>query len=104
MIKENVNHLGCKKECSISKTTVLTAIRKLTLKNEKFDIIFLDPPYDEINLDDLNKIVSSEILNQNGIIVLEHSSNADIKKDGLDKLECFYEKKYSYISLSFFRM
>ena len=39
--------------------------------NHKFDIIFLDPPYKDKNLENLlNEIKDQKILNKNGIIIL----------------------------------
>jgi len=47
--------------------------------NNKFDIIFLDPPYKDKNLENLlNKIKDQNVLNKNGIIVLHrHKNEAD---------------------------
>ena len=39
------------------------------LKN-KFDIIFLDPPYKDKNIKNFNKIKKKKILNKNGIIII----------------------------------
>jgi len=53
------------------------------LKNEKFDIIFLDPPY-KYNLitKAVNIILKNDMLNKNGIIVCEYEKeniNCDLK-------------------------
>ena len=44
--------------------------------NKKFDIIFLDPPYKDKNLDNLLKeIYNRKILKKNGIIILHRHKN-----------------------------
>ena len=44
--------------------------------NNKFDIIFLDPPYKDKNLENLlNEIKEQKILNKNGIIILHRHKN-----------------------------
>ena len=44
--------------------------------NIKFDIIFLDPPYKDKNLENLlNEIKVQKILNKNGIIILHRRKN-----------------------------
>ena len=44
--------------------------------NNKFDIIFLDPPYKDKNLENLlNEIKDQNILDKNGIIVLHRHKN-----------------------------
>ena len=47
--------------------------------NHKFDIIFLDPPYKDKNLENLlNEIKDQKILNRNGIIILHrHKKELD---------------------------
>ena len=44
--------------------------------DKKFDIIFLDPPYKDKNLENLlNEIKSQKLLNKNGIIILHRHKN-----------------------------
>ena len=44
--------------------------------NNKFDIIFLDPPYKDKNLENLlNEIKDQKMLNKNGIIILHRHKN-----------------------------
>jgi 16S rRNA (guanine966-N2)-methyltransferase len=44
--------------------------------NNEFDIIFLDPPYKDKNLEKLlNEIKDQNVLNKNGIIVLHRHKN-----------------------------
>ena len=47
VIIENVNKLGVEEKCRAYKNDVLRAIEILEKKNEKFDVIFMDPPYRE---------------------------------------------------------
>lgn len=59
-----------------NKTTIISfnASKSLGyLKSEKFDIIFLDPPYNMHLIEPLiAKIAEHNILKQNGIIIIEH--------------------------------
>ena len=51
-----------------------------TLKkiNEKFELIFLDPPYKDININKLlTNILKENILNTNGIVILHRHKNAN---------------------------
>ena len=51
------------------------------LKNKKFDVIFLDPPYkDNLITPSIKKIIELNMLNKDGIIVCEYE-NEDIKCD-----------------------
>lgn len=57
-------------------------LKQVNAEGYKFDIIFLDPPYN-CNYEEiaLNKIVEYDILNKNGIIVLESDKRKDINEN-----------------------
>lgn len=60
------------------------------LKNKKFDVIFLDPPYkDNLITPSIKKIIELNMLNKDGIIVCEYE-NEDVKCD----LKLIKDKKY----------
>ncbi|UMB54395.1 16S rRNA (guanine(966)-N(2))-methyltransferase RsmD [Lutibacter sp. A64] len=69
--------------------------------SSKFDVIFVDPPYD-FELDKFEKIVNlvfeNELLNNNGLLVVEHSKHT--KLDTHAKIS--YQKKYGGNMFSFF--
>ena len=68
--------------------------------NQKFDIIFLDPPYKDKNLlIVLNKIIESKILSDNGIIIIHrHKKELDEFPKNLKIIE---EKKYGISKIIF---
>lgn len=61
-------------------------------QNQKFDIVFVDPPY---KLDAYEKVIElledNHLLNENAIIVLESEKSLDIKEDNYKKV-----KQYNY--------
>ncbi len=62
---------------------------------EKFDIVFLDPPYAmKINEKIITILKEKELLNDDCVIVVETSS-----EDSLENLQCSYEKSYKYGSI-----
>ncbi len=71
------------------------------LKNTdvKFDIIFLDPPYDLFLINDAIKIIEDyDLLNDNGLIVCEYT-----KENVVSKYDVFREKKYGDKYIKIFR-
>ena len=68
--------------------------------DKKFDIIFLDPPYKNKNLEDiLINIESTKILNKNGIIIIHRHKN---EQDILPKYyKIIEEKKYGVSKIIF---
>ena len=71
------------------------------LKSTKqtFDLIFADPPFQEINYKELHQLLTdSSLLAKEGILIIEHQ-----KKTNLSDLKFFKEtKNYGNISFSFF--
>ena len=66
----------------------------LTETNERFDIIFLDPPYNnKLEIKAIEYIVKYNILNDNGLIVIEKDKNDKINFN-FETLELIKEKKY----------
>ena len=72
----------------------------LFLLNKKFDIIFLDPPYKDKNLDQLFlKIKNSKIIKDKGIIILHRHRN---ETDNLPaSFKIIEEKKYGISKIIF---
>ncbi len=79
LTKKNLAHVGAKGE--IYNTDFQIALKKLS--GRKFDFIFLDPPYfgknEQIIFDLIEKY---DLLTQNGIIFLEHSTKIGLPDTG----------------------
>lgn len=102
-------HFGCikyinttSKELDINIQAYKSDVFKYLQKcNAKFDVIFADPPYDF----DLGKfeniaalVFENELLNEGGILIIEHSKQTDFSKN--ERLS--YQKKYGGNMFSFF--
>ena len=81
----------------------LDAIKKLNDNSEKFDIIYLDPPYGKnIVIKALNYMHKYDILNEDGIIVAETDAS-DIVDDVVGDFFKYDERKYGRVRIHFFR-
>jgi 16S rRNA (guanine966-N2)-methyltransferase len=71
LIAENLAHCDLTSGCVIIRASVARAIDDLTKAHDSFDLILLDPPYD----DAADGVVASAgaLLAQNGVLVLEHA-------------------------------
>ena len=92
VLKKNISNLNYQKKTIIIENDI---IDNLNFKNfeRKFEIIFLDPPYKEQKLSlILNKIIESNILNNEGIIIIHrHKKEKDTFPKGFNIIE---EKTY----------
>lgn len=95
VIKKNVKNINEKEKSNI---LFQDALGFLQNPDKKYDIVFIDPPYFE---DYENKAVElafkSEIINKNGIIILQHH-----KKISLDRIPKD-SRRYGINVLSFFK-
>ena len=105
IIKKNINKMKLENVTNVINKSYEKALLELYNKNKKFDIIFLDPPY-ESNYAELaaEKIFEYGLLAENGIIVLETDNKEKVHKNLEGSLEAIYdERKYGRVYLIFLR-
>ena len=88
ILKKNLLNLKSVKNYSIIEKNILIDSDFLE-KKEKFDIIFLDPPYKEKEINTvLNNISKFKTLKPDGIIIIHrHKKEKDIFPDGFNVIE-----------------
>ena len=105
VIKQNVeNTRNLEKSIIINKDYSLV-LEKMQKLNKKFDIVFLDPPYKtNFAIEGLKKIIMSNLLTEDGIIIIETD---DVNKEKeileIEKAEIFDKRKYGSVWLIFIR-
>lgn len=101
-IIENINSMGFEKKSRAYKNEVLRAVEILGKKREKFDIIFMDPPYrDEVCSRVIRAINKAGILEENGLILCEHHIAEKMPEElcGYKKID---ERKYKTKVITFY--
>jgi methyltransferase len=91
-IKENISKIKeiDKESCIIIQKTSKILLNEFTKENtikdkERFDIIYLDPPYDKDETEEIKYIIENKILNDNSLIVYETDNQKYI--NNIRKLE-----------------
>ncbi|MBR6690053.1 MAG: 16S rRNA (guanine(966)-N(2))-methyltransferase RsmD [Bacilli bacterium] len=99
IIKKNTSNMDDK--IHIMKSDYKTALELFKNSNNKFDIIFLDPPY-KLNLinECLEKIVEYNLLNADGIIICEYETEV-INNNNLKLVK---DKKYGSKKIKIFEL
>lgn len=93
VIKKNIAEFNIKDKSSILHKDYNKALNFFCNNKIKFDIIFVDPPYKYEIIDKIiNKLIEYDLVNLEGIIVLEFSK--DILKESYDNLKLIKNKKY----------
>ena len=79
LIRENLKRTGMESQARVVCSDYLGYLKRC---KEKFDIVFLDPPYAEVFLENSLKMITEiDILQTGGIIVAEHPLEKEIHLD-----------------------
>lgn len=97
IIRKNAGELGFEDKCEILNMSCFDYAKSTC---EKFDIIFLDPPYNKGFIEKaLGSVVEYDILSEDGVVVLE-SDTGDFRGE-IAGLSVYRQKKYgrTYITV-----
>ena len=103
IIKQNIEKTRTNEKTLILNCDYKRALEDLKQKNIKFDIVFLDPPYQTDFAEDATKIIiEKNLLNENAIIILETDNKEKVIKNlDTDLIEVETIKKYGRVYLLF---
>ena len=91
-----------KSEYDVYRNDFKRALKILGKKEEKFDLIFLDPPYDKGLINQaISSILENDICNDGCLIVCEKSVD-EVVESKFEKLELVKEKKYGITNIIIF--
>lgn len=94
-IRDNLRSVKLADSSMVIESNVFTAIPMLEGKKMQFDIVFMDPPYNQcIEKDVLNRLQNSSIIHQDTLFVVEASLGTDFSYVEELGYEIVREKKY----------
>lgn len=77
-LKANIAALGAGEECRLLGEDCYLALNRLAREGERFDLIFLDPPYTQDNGPVMEKILNLCLLHEEGMVVVERDAKASL--------------------------
>lgn len=84
VIQENLIHTRLQERGHVYHDDYMISLRKFKKKEEKFHIIFLDPPYDcNILTNAVQRIKDYDLLEKEGVIVAEKSLKEVVRVEGM---------------------
>lgn len=98
IIKKNIQKLDASEKIAVNNNSVDKFIASCT---EKFDIIFIDPPYDEFDIDMVKR--ASNLLQYGGIIVVSRASRIDLG-DIDESLQIASSKNYGDTQIEYIKI
>ncbi len=102
-INDNLEKTRLKDRAFILNADALKAVEMLKNKGEKFDLVFMDPPYrKDLAWPVMKAIKEADLLNKNGIIVVEEAS--EVKIPSVEGFEMYRTKDYRTTVMSFWTL
>ena len=92
-------------ELRFYKKSVAQALEALGQEGEKFDIIFMDPPYKDVplRLDEATKLINTfGMLKNDGMLIVEHDKDCEIPAE-VNGLKHVRSCSYGLTVLTFFK-
>jgi 16S rRNA (guanine(966)-N(2))-methyltransferase RsmD len=103
IIKENLMSTSMNGKAEVITSEATEAVRRLAGEGRKFDIIFLDPPYNKKLVDKaLYSIEENGIIKLDGIIAAEHDIDDEMQAEVMS-LKLVRSQKYGDTILSFYK-
>lgn len=101
IIRENLAHTGMSDRGLVYCMKVSKAISELGRKGDKFDIVFMDPPYLKNFIQEtLQLLITNDIIINNGIVIVEHHKNETVP-DVIGTLKKVRTQTYGETHISF---
>lgn len=102
ILKENIRHCQLEKKSEVIVLPVSKGLKFLASRNEKFALIFLDPPYQEKLADKtLEEISDAKVVTEGGLVIAEHSSKETLE-ERYGTLKLNDQRNYGQSVVSFF--
>lgn len=105
LIRKNLEALKIDSGFQLLTCAVLTGLERLAQEGERFDYVFLDPPYDEIREyhHALRHLARSELIRPTSLVVAEHSRHVHLEEEYAG-LRRFRLLRHGDAQLAFYRL
>ena len=102
-LNQNLTHTKLKDKAVIVKSDVFMALKKFSENDQRFDIIFLDPPYAAgVYKSVIKEIINLKLLRKNGLVIAEQPSDKALVE--IDGLKLLRQKDYKTTIMSFWTL
>ena len=100
IIKQNLQKIGFSQKAHVY---CCSAAKALTFLEERYDIVFMDPPYSDRYINQIAaQLAISKIVDGESLVVISHASRAPLQ-DSYDGLSRIKEKKYGDTCISIYQ-
>ena len=102
-LRANVETLGVAAQARVERADARVALERLAREEARFDIVFLDPPYeDDTVTPTLERLGALPLLAADGVVIAQHlTKRAPSAENG--RLTAFRTRRFGETTLTFFR-
>lgn len=102
IIRQNLESLGLEDRATIINRDAAVALKRLSVESRKFDIVFVDPPYDAaVHGAIMTLLGSGTLVGGEGIVVVEYHARRPLE-DEFGALRAYREVKQGESALTFY--
>ena len=102
-IQKNLERLGIAEGALVLNQDAGSALKALDQQRDSFDVIYIDPPYAAGLYDEVMGLISrSELLAQDGVVIVEHRSK-EPPESSYDRLVEYRQVKQGQSQLAFYK-
>lgn len=102
-LRTNVETLGVEERTRIERADVRAALERLMREGARFDVVFLDPPYDEdLTTPSLERLDASDVVAPDGLVIAQHLTKQP-PPSAVGRLTAYRTRRFGETTLTFFR-
>jgi 16S rRNA (guanine(966)-N(2))-methyltransferase RsmD len=102
-LRANVETLGVATQTRVERASVRVALERLAGEGERFDLVFLDPPYDEDLLTPtLEALGDGTVMTLDALVIAQHLTKRP-PPEVVGRLRAYRTRRFGETTLTFFR-
>jgi 16S rRNA (guanine(966)-N(2))-methyltransferase RsmD len=102
-LRANVETLGVAARVRVERLDVRAALERLARDGARFDVVFLDPPYDEdLVMPTLERLGASAVVAPGALVIAQHLTKKP-PPEAIGRLRAYRTRRFGETTLTFFR-
>jgi 16S rRNA (guanine966-N2)-methyltransferase len=102
-LRTNVETLGLAGQTRVERADVRAALERLAREEARFDVVFLDPPYDEdLVAPTLERLGGGDVVVPDALVIAQHLSKRP-PPEAVGRLTAYRTRRFGETTLTFFR-
>lgn len=102
-IEANIKALDVKSQCTVLKMDAFAVLRQLASQKERFDLVFLDPPYAKQRIEEiLTFLCENELLQESADVIAETAKEENLPEQ-TDQLVKVKEAVYGMSKITYYK-